>query len=53
VAAALAARFGMAGVLLAMLVLHGIDYLLKEKSNGTFRHPGVALGAAGGRAPGA
>ena len=60
VAVALEARFGLAGVFwacpaafLAMLVLHGLYYLHKEKKDGLFRQPGVALGAAGGRAPGA
>jgi putative MATE family efflux protein len=60
VAVALEARFGLAGVFwacpaafLAMLVLHGLYYRNKEKKDGLFRQPGVALGAAGGRAPGA
>ena len=60
VAVALEARFALAGVFwacpvafLAMLVLHGLYYLHKEKEDGFFRQPGVALGAAGGRAPGA
>jgi Na+-driven multidrug efflux pump len=60
VAVALEARFGLAGVFwacpaafLAMLVLHGLYYRHKEKKDGLFRQPGVALGAAGGRAPGA
>jgi putative MATE family efflux protein len=60
VAVALDARFGLAGVFwacpaafLAMLVLHGLYYRHKEKKDGLFRQPGVALGAAGGRAPGA
>ncbi len=60
-AVALEARFGLAGVFwacpaafLAMLVLHGLYYHRhKERNDGTFRQPGVALGAAGGRAPGA
>ncbi len=59
-ALALDARFGQAGVFwacpaafLAMLVLHGLCYLHKEKKDGLFRQPGVALSAAGGRAPGA
>ena len=59
-AVALDARYGLAGVFwavpatfLAMLVLHGLYYLHKEKEDGLFRHTGVALGAAGGRAPGA
>ena len=54
------ARFGLAGVFwacpaafLAMLVLHGLYYLHKEKMNGLFVKPGLALGAAGGRAPSA
>jgi hypothetical protein len=38
---------------LAMLVLHGLYYRHKEKKDGLFRQPGVALGAAGSRAPGA
>jgi Na+-driven multidrug efflux pump len=38
---------------LAMLVLYGLTYRHKEKEDGLFRQPGVALGAAGGRAPGA
>ena len=63
VAVALEARFGLAGVFwaipatfLAMLVLHGLYHLYyrhKEKEDGLFRQSGVALGAAGGRAPGA
>ena len=60
VAAALEARFGLAGVFwacpaafLAMLVMHGRYYCHKEKEDGLFRQPGVALVAAGGRAPGA
>ncbi|MDB5757735.1 MAG: Na+ driven multidrug efflux pump [Burkholderia sp.] len=60
VAVALEARFGLAGVFwacpaafLAMLVLHGLYYRHKEKKDGSFPQPGVALGAAGGRAPGA
>ncbi len=60
VAVALEARFGLAGVFwacpaafLAMLVLHGLYYRHKEKEDGFFRQPGVALGAASGRAPGA
>jgi Na+-driven multidrug efflux pump len=60
VAVALQARFGLAGVFwacpatfLAMLVLHGLYYLHKEKKDGLFRQPGAALSAAGGRAPGA
>lgn len=60
VAVALEARFGLAGVFwtcpaafLAMLVLHGIYYFHKEKKDGLFRQPGVALGAAGGLASGA
>jgi Na+-driven multidrug efflux pump len=60
VAVALEARFGLAGVFwacpaafLAMLVLHGLYYCHKEKKDGLFRQPGVALGAAGGHAPGA
>ena len=59
-AVALEARFGLAGVFwacpaafLAMLVLHGLYYRHKEKKDGLLRKPGVALGAAGGRAPGA
>jgi len=62
-AVALEARFGLAGVFwavpatfLAMLVLHGLYYMHyrhKEKEDGHFRQSGVALGAAGGRAPGA
>jgi putative MATE family efflux protein len=62
-AVALEARFGLAGVFwafpvtfLAMLVLHGLYYMYylhKEKEDGLFRQSGVALGAAGGRAPGA
>ena len=55
VAVALEARFGLAGVFwavpatfLAMLVLHGLYYLHKEKKDGLFRQPCVALGAAGG-----
>ncbi len=59
-AVALEARFGLAGVFwacpvafLAMLVLHGLYYHHKEKNDGLIRQPGVALGAAGGRAPGA
>jgi len=59
-AVALEARFGLAGVFwacpaafLAMLVLHGLYYCHKEKEDGLFRQPGVALGAAGGRATGA
>jgi Na+-driven multidrug efflux pump len=64
VAVALEARFGLAGVFwacpaafLAMLVLHGLyyrhNYRHKEKKDGLFVKPGVALGAAGGRAPSA
>jgi Na+-driven multidrug efflux pump len=63
VAVALEARFGLAGVFwavpatfLAMLVLHGLYYLYyrhKEKKDGLFRQPGLALGAAGSRASGA
>ena len=64
VAVALEARFGLAGVFwacpaafLAMLVLHGLYYRHrnshKEKEDGLFSQSGVALGAAGGRAPGA
>ena len=60
VAVALDARFGLAGVFwacpvafMAMLVLHGVYYLHKEKEDGFFRQPGVALGAAGGRTPSA
>ena len=62
VAVALEARFGLAGVFwavpatfLAMLVLHGLYYyyLHKEKEDGLFSQSGVALGAAGGRPPGA
>jgi putative MATE family efflux protein len=60
VAVALEARFGLAGVFwaapatfLAMLVSHGLYYLHKEKENGFCSESGVALGAAGGRAPGA
>ena len=60
VAVALDARFGLAGVFwacpaafLAMLVLHGLYYLHKEKEDGFFRQPVVALGAAGGRTPSA
>jgi Na+-driven multidrug efflux pump len=60
VAVALEARPGLAGVFwacpvafLAMLVLHGLYYRHKEKRDGLFVKPGVALGAAGGRAPGA
>jgi Na+-driven multidrug efflux pump len=62
VAVALEARFGLVGVFwacpatfLAMLVLHGLYYYYrhKEKRDGLFRQPGVALGSAGGRAPGA
>jgi putative MATE family efflux protein len=60
VAVALEARFGLAGVFwacpasfLAMLVLHGLYYCHKEKKNGFLRQPGVALSAAGGRAPSA
>ena len=63
VAVALEARFGLAGVFwacpatfLAMLVLHGLycyHYLHKEKKDGLFSQSRVALGAAGGRAPGA
>jgi len=56
----LEARFGLAGVFwacpaafLAMLVLHGLYYRHKEKKDGRFRQPDVALGAADGRAPGA
>jgi putative MATE family efflux protein len=62
-AVALEARFGLAGVFwacpaafLAMLVLHGLYYLhyrSKEKEDGHFRQTSVALGAAGGHAPGA
>ena len=59
-AVALEARFGLAGVFwacpaafLAMLVLHGLYYRHKEKKDGLSCQPGVALGAAGGRAPGA
>lgn len=58
VAVALDSRFGLAGVFwacpvtfLAMLVLHGLYYLHKEKEIGLFRQSGLALGAAGGRAP--
>jgi hypothetical protein len=54
------ARSGLAGVFracritfLAMLVLHSIYYRHKETEDGHFRHTGVTLGAAGGRAPGA
>jgi hypothetical protein len=36
-----------------MLVLHALYYFHPEKKDGLFRQPGVALGAAGGRAPGA
>jgi Na+-driven multidrug efflux pump len=60
IAVAMEARFGLAGVFwacpaafLAMLVLHGLYYRHKEKNDGLFCQPGVALGAAGGRAPGA
>jgi Na+-driven multidrug efflux pump len=60
VAVALEARFGLAGVFwacpaafLAMLVLHGLYYRHKEKKDELFPQPGVAFGAAGGRAPGA
>ena len=60
VAVALEARFGLAGVFwacpaafLAMLVLHGLYYRLKEKKDGLFRQPGVAIGATDGLAPGA
>lgn len=60
VALALDARFGLAGVFwacpaafLAMLVLHGLYYRYKEKTDGPFNQPSLALGAAGGRAPGA
>jgi putative MATE family efflux protein len=60
VAVALDARFGLAGVFwacpvtfLAMLVLHGLYYLHQEKEDGLLRQSVVALGAAGGRAPGA
>ncbi|QNK74064.1 MATE family efflux transporter [Variovorax sp. PAMC28562] len=60
VAVALEARFGLAGVFwacpaafLAMLVLHGLYYRHKEKKDGLFRQPSVAIGAAGDRAPGA
>jgi Na+-driven multidrug efflux pump len=60
VAVALEARFGLAGVFwacpaafLAMLVLHGLYYLNKEKNDGLFRQPSVAIGAAGSRAPSA
>jgi putative MATE family efflux protein len=60
IAVALEARFGLAGVLwacpaafLAMLVLHGLYYRHKENKDGSFPQPGAALGAAGGRAPGA
>ena len=59
-AVALEARFGLAGVFwacpaafLAMLALHGLYYRHKEKKDGLFRQPGVALGATGRRAPGA
>jgi len=59
-AVALDARFGLAGVFwacpaafLAMLVLHGLYYRYKEKENGLYRQPRIALGAAGSRAPGA
>lgn len=59
-ALALQARFGLAAVFwacpaafLAMLVLHGLYYRHKEKQDGLSRHAGVALGTAGGRAPGA
>jgi Na+-driven multidrug efflux pump len=59
-AVALEARFGLAGVFwacpatfLAMLVLHGLYYRHKEKEDGLFHQPRVALGAAGSRAPGA
>jgi hypothetical protein len=38
---------------LAMLVLHGLYYFHKEKKDGFFRQSGIALGAAGGRAPSA
>ncbi|WP_231108155.1 hypothetical protein, partial [Xanthomonas graminis] len=34
-------------------LLHGLYYRHKEKKDGRFRPPGVALGAAHGRAPGA
>ena len=64
VAMALEARFGLAGVFwavpaafLAMLVLHGLydchKHVHKEKENGLISQSGVALGAAGGGAPGA
>ncbi len=60
VAVALEARFGLAGVFwacpaafLAMLVLHALYYRHKEKELGLVNQPGVALGAAGGRAAGA
>jgi putative MATE family efflux protein len=60
VAVALEARFGLAGVFwacpaafLTMLVLHGLYYRHKEKKDGLFRHAGVAIGTADGRAPGA
>ncbi|RYX96559.1 MAG: hypothetical protein EOO28_06460 [Comamonadaceae bacterium] len=60
VAVALEARFGLAGVFwacpaafLAVLVLHGLYYLYKEKKDGLFCQPSVAISAADGRAPGA
>lgn len=60
VAVALEARFRLAGVFwacpaafLAMLILHGLSYRHKDKKDGLFRQPGVAIGAADGRASGA
>jgi hypothetical protein len=60
VAMAQETRFGLAGVFWArpatfpaLQVLHGPDYVDKEKADGLFRQSGDALGAAGGRAPGA
>jgi putative MATE family efflux protein len=59
-AIALEARFGLAGLFwacpaafAAMLLLHSLYYCRKEMKNGLFHQSGVALGAAGGRAPGA
>lgn len=35
------------------MVLHGLYYCYKEKKDGLFSQPSVALSATGGRAPGA
>ena len=60
VAVALEAQFGLAGVFwacsaafMAMLVLHGLYYFHKERKDGLFRQPIIALGAKDGHAPGA